>query len=234
VSHKYAHAKLDGHSLTLEPAFAWTKSFINIKPQLEFMELPQVPYGMKVHGELWAPGVKASSIKTLIKEQADELMFTAWAVEGIDPATPLEKVLRWCDTHTFEYAPFWRYEERPTALPEYAEGWVFKDGNMLNVVKWKPVKTIDLVVLGIQPGKPGKYFGKVGALIVGIGDRVIANVSGMSDAERDEMSEADVGKVVEVEYQYVGSGGKLRHPVFVRFRDDKLPSQCLLSQDPDL
>ena len=110
---------------------------------------------------------------------------------------------------------------------------MFKDGNLLNFEKWKPVKTLDAVVTDIKPGK-GKYDNQVGALILSVEGREVANVSGMSDAERAAMGEHNIGQVVEVAYQYVGSKGRLRHPRFIRFRDDKLPEQCLLSQDSDL
>lgn len=231
--YKYAHLKLDGHMLILEPGYAWTKTMINILPKLSFLSLPKVPQGIKLHGELWAPKVKASSVKTLINSEDPNLNFTVWGVEGWAPALALDVVEIKLANLGFQYAPWWYYEQRPMELPDDAEGWVFKNGNMLDYQKWKPVKTVDAVVLDVKPGK-GKYAGQLGALIVGIGDRIIANVSGMTDAERAEMGAHDIGKVVEVAYQYVGDGGRLRHPRFIRFRDDKLPEQCRLDQDPDL
>jgi len=40
--------------------------------------------------------------------------------------------------------------------------------------------------------------------------------------------------VMEVSYQYVGDKGRLRHPNFVRWREDKPAAECTLSQDDDL
>jgi len=94
-------------------------------------------------------------------------------------------------------------------------------------------KTIDLVVQGFQPGR-GKYAGMVGSLLCGIGEIEIARVGGMNDAARVAITEADLGRVVEVEYERVASQGRLRHPRFLRWRDDKLPEHCKLDQDPKL
>lgn len=224
---KYCHLKLDGHQLIVESNYAWTKNFIDLREQLEFVMLPHMD-GFKLHGELWAPGYRASAVKTLIKERSEHLRFTCWGVEGLPIDMPLEEVWVWCYEHKIDFAPWWL--EQPAELPEHAEGYVFKDGNLLNYRKWKPVLTVDAVVTGIKMAKPGKFFGMVGALVVSVEGQEIANVSGMDDDVRASLSPADIGRVVEVAYQYVGSKGRLRHPRFERFRDDKLPSQCTLDQ----
>ena len=92
------------------------------------------------------------------------------------------------------------------------EGWVLKDGP--NWYKLKPVLSVDLAVTGFKPGH-GKYRGTVGALICGN-----ISVSGMDDETRRRISPGDLGRVCEVAYQYVTSLGKLRHPRFIRWRDD--------------
>lgn len=43
---------------------------------------------------------------------------------------------------------------------------------------------------------------------------------------------AQVGDVIEVEYLYVGAGGKLVQPRMIRRRDDKRADECVLSQFP--
>ena len=129
-------------------------------------------------------------------------------------------------------------------LQENAEGYVFKNGNKLDWAKWKPSPTIDCYVTGVTMGN-GKYAGTIGSVQVSVysqdrlGVCVIADVSGMTDDERETMRElhrygALCGQVIEVAYQYVGSRGRLRHPRFVRFRDDKSQNMCLTDQDPKL
>lgn len=227
----FCHHKLDGHQVMLEAHHAFTKNYIDLRADLVFLSLPQVPQGMTVCGELWIPGEKASAVKTAIKEQDKRLKFSAWAVQGLPVALHLDDVQHWCKRLGFDFAPWWH--ETPAELPVDAEGYVFKNGNLLDVVKWKPVRTIDAVVTGLVPGK-GQHAGKVGALLVSIEGREIASVGGMTLEERDAMGDDSVGRVVEVAYQYVGSKGRLRHPRFIRFRDDKDPDQCLLSQDLEL
>src|SRR5690606_14492263 len=123
------------------------------------------------------------------------------------------------------------------------EGVVLKDANLFNWYKWKPVKTIDVVITDFTEGD-GKYLGYIGSLKVSVYDErgsliEIANVSGMTDLERDEITDLAtngglLGRVCEVKYQYVGSGGRLRHPRFKCWREDKPAGECKTSQDPEL
>ena len=68
-----------------------------------------------------------------------------------------------------------------------------------------------------------------GALILGqyrAGQLVeITRVSGMSDAERARLSDADLGRVVEFAFQD-RTADSYRHPRFVRLRDDKVATDC--------
>jgi len=117
------------------------------------------------------------------------------------------------------------------------EGIVFKNSNLGAWYKWKPVRTIDLIVHDFIDGK-GKHIGLIGSMVCKTCEgHVIANVAGMDDLTRAEISleqDAHKDKIIECEYQCVGSKGKLRHPRFKRFRDDKKFGECGISQDPDL
>ena len=125
------------------------------------------------------------------------------------------------------------------------EGFVLKDTPFTGWLKFKPSQTIDLVCTGFEEGdEAGKYVGQCGALIGSIviehGTfdcsnnecvvppvyKDIAHVSGMSDAVREAIGPKDVGRVFECEYQLVAANGRLRHPRFIRWRDDKPASQC--------
>jgi ATP-dependent DNA ligase len=123
-------------------------------------------------------------------------------------------------------------------LPDYLdypiEGYVFKNGNILDYAKWKPVRTIDLIVSGTTKGQ-GKYKGMVGALRACTTEGFeVAKVSGMDDATRASIDNGTFGRIIEVAYQGVGAKGRLRHPRFIRWREDKLSDGCKVSQDPEL
>lgn len=99
--------------------------------------------------------------------------------------------------------------------------------------KLKDTDTADVVVMAYKPGQ-GHFQGFVGALVFGQykDGRLIerSSCSGMSLEERmyiTQHPEYFVGKVAEV--RYFGRVGRdsLRSPQFIRFRDDKLPEDCI-------
>lgn len=123
-------------------------------------------------------------------------------------------------------------------LGSHYDGVVLKNGMYDTWLKIKHTLTIDLVVLAIQPAKPGKFEGMCGSLICGVQQAnvatQVARVGGMDDAIRASISDGDIGRVVEVAYERVGTRGNLQHPRFIAWRDDKAPDQCGPEQDPEL
>lgn len=122
-------------------------------------------------------------------------------------------------------------------------------------VKVKRAATEDVVVLGITTGT-GKRLPTFGALILGQYDKdgqmqAIGKSSGFDDAMLEKLykkimsmpevkgySGVDIKDVkrwvapemvIEVEYMEKTPYGILRHPRFLRMRDDKLPKQCKIS-----
>lgn len=119
---------------------------------------------------------------------------------------------------------------------EKGEGIMIKALDTLKYADWHKVKQrfhIDAVVLGMKKGK-GKYKHTLGALRLGLYDDKgaiidIGYCSGMSDKDRAKFYKR-LPSVVEVSTFEVTKGLKLRHPVFIRERDDKDKLECKLEQ----
>ena len=97
--------------------------------------------------------------------------------------------------------------------------------------KMKKTVTHDFVVMGFNPGK-GKYIGMIGSIICGgfKGESLVyvCNASGMTDAERQDMTDNHaswLGKVVEVS-GFEDTDGSVKEPQFVRERFDKQAREC--------
>jgi len=93
------------------------------------------------------------------------------------------------------------------------EGLVLRQGDTW--LKVKPVKTFDVAVTGIVPGK-GRNEGRMGALVTPMG-----NVgTGFTDGDRQCFYSIPIGTIIEVECMELTDNGKFRHPRFVRLRED--------------
>lgn len=89
---------------------------------------------------------------------------------------------------------------------------------------WQKIKnedTVDLVITAVFEGE-GKYAGQLGGVIVDFNGVEVRVGGGFTDAQRIELWEMPpLGRMIEVEYHEITPDGSLRHPRFVRFRDDK-------------
>lgn len=109
-----------------------------------------------------------------------------------------------------------------TQIARGNEGLILRQGDKW--LKVKPKDTADLKVTGFQAGT-GKHNGKMGALITKYGKIG----TGFSDEERSWWQTMfDLHglqwlqqQLIEVEYMELTSGGKFRHPRYLRLRDDK-------------
>lgn len=190
----------------------------------------------ELYCELFAPGQPASYVKHALAEgKLDELRIEAFASPSLGRDVYLEYIEQVARDVGVPFANYVRNHDGLALCKAWerdpdCEGIVFKDGNLLNWAKWKPVRTSDLILTGYVDGK-GKYLGLVGALELSLFDgTLVCRCSGMDDATRilvSDEGQSYLGRVVEVAYQYVGSQGGLRHPRFVRFRDDKRPEECV-------
>jgi DNA ligase-1 len=154
-------------------------------------------------------------------------------------AKPYKEQMR-LDNAAFKYVemipsyPVYSFDELAIcyedALNRGYEGVVLKEINSSypfkrskNWLKYKPVITEDLEIIGYEEGK-GRNQGRLGKFICNFKGHQVDVGGGFSDAlrkkfwqERDEM----VGKIIEVKAQEETKEGSLRFPIFVRLRLDK-------------
>lgn len=256
----YAHGKRDGIYLRIENKRAFTSLdtditdkvnnytwFKNIILTSKYLISPHCA----ILGELYCKGFPASEVKHRLAT-GQKLDFDCFAITEFGDGCSLENLEEYCNKIGINFAPYLfpnsfgpieTYKDLLKIDPDF-EGIVYKNGNFGKWYKWKPIKTIDGYVENVKPGK-GKYVGMVGSLEIAVlhkpeqnihqkNEILIANISGFTDEERKSLFKNIYQKVVEVKYQYIGSQGKLRHPRFSRFRDDKLWHECLTDQDTDL
>lgn len=237
---KYAHHKYDGHFIRIEGGRFYTSNPTDITDQLpsRIRECARLLRSEHIYyGELYVQGEKASAVKTHLKAQSDQLQLVFFATTALEVDATLHRVQEYFWKPGLAFAPFIDVgghtpESLFALMGEDQEGWMLKNGNLLDWYKLKPVLTCDLVITDVEWGK-NKNLGLIGSLVCSAEGREIANVSGMDDAMREWMTDnldAIIGKVVEVEYQYVGSKGRLRHPRFKQLRDDKKAEDCSLDQ----
>jgi DNA ligase-1 len=81
-------------------------------------------------------------------------------------------------------------------------------------------ETLDLPVLRVEEGT-GKHAGKVGRFVVQYGDREVKVAPGNATHEELTSYLTDPPKLIEVKFKEYTHLGSLRHPRFVRVREDK-------------
>ena len=255
---RYAHVKRDGHMMIISIKDSgmpevlsknYNKKDLSWHPVWHNL-VTKIPPGTVMYCELWRPGKPAAYISSGLVNKDTEMRLEVFAVPtGLPYSLELAHVALECRRWGLDFVPFYDKRDEPLSLgpwpdeditkcPLYpdSEGYVLKNSNMSEPFKYKPFKTADLLITGINAGK-GKHLGKIGAIICSIEDKTaltgaqgalteVGNVSGMSDSMRDWMTMQHaagklIGRIAEVRYQYVNSKGRLRHASFVRMRDDK-------------
>ncbi len=95
------------------------------------------------------------------------------------------------------------------------------------ILRQKKMVTEDLTCIGFREGQ-GKYRSTLGALIGFTKEGVEVDVGGgLSDDERAQIwfnQNLYLGRVFEAEARAKFASGSLRHPNFIRWRDDKSTS----------
>jgi ATP-dependent DNA ligase len=231
--------KIDGIRILLARELALTRGRNNWWPRLP-QHIQAQAADTPVDGELNWPGHTSTDVPTALKNKETGLRFTAFYLPTL-PSGPLEQRgrLRQMGFDVPElYGPE-AYIEPPglkvleaSATERKLEGWVLKE--QMDPYWWriKLKKTYDLIVTGYNIAETGRHTGKLKSLrcsayINGILTEV-ANVSGMTDQIRYAVCHADIGRVVEVRSQFRAARGRLRHPRFIRWREDKISVESLV------
>jgi ATP-dependent DNA ligase len=107
-------------------------------------------------------------------------------------------------------------------------------------VKCKKEITVDAVLMGVEQSTSDAWKGIAKSLIIGQYDalgilREIGKASGLSAADRrffweNRAALVAAKTVIEVKCNEVFKSGALRHPNFVRIREDKLHTDCRMGR----
>ncbi len=251
--YEYAQAKCDGNRVIVVKHEGHTRVFttqgIDISEQIRACEWysrlhQRLPEGAWVDGEIYVEGKGREAVKTSLAADGIGLSFGGFGTSELAWNTPPGAIVAFFGGIDVPMLPIIRTTDPDAALAGMRElgthwdGVVLKCGQYGAWAKHKFQRTIDLVVMSTKPAKEGKFFGMVGSLegcVVHDGKMyTVANVSGMDDTVRASLSDNDIGRVMEVEYERVGSGGRLQHPRFLAWRDDKPACDCGPDQDPAL
>lgn len=224
----WAEEKIDGHRLMLKRGEAYFRGLKQNAWDALPRQIQAIAPEVFVDGELYIPCGTASDVSRTAN--SDRLWFCGFYLPGADllPHEHINAITAMgIDTpKTLGYGQWSKSELLRRAKREGIEGYVLK--RKTTNPQWYKLKaenTIDAVVMVIKPGA-GKYSGQCGAIVCGaVHGGVIVEIctaSGMDDDTRKRISDGDIGRIVEVRYQGITVNNKLRHPRFVRFRNDKI------------
>lgn len=183
-----------------------------------------VPEGMWFLGELFVPGGESTDVRSVLaKEPGKAGEFEIFYSPHCNSFEELDDKCKSLGLATVGYA-----DSYPVIPPGY-EGFVLKNHYHPNApfawMRAKPDQTIDLRIVGFEISVEGRHTGKVGAFKCQTDDgRIRCDVGIMPDDVRNDATkhkDAWRGLVIEVKYQKGTSRGSLRHPRFIRYRDDK-------------
>jgi len=174
------------------------------KPLYNLHEIPDHITDAEIFIESWETTV--SMVRTHAGEAVSS--YAAYSIDPLDHRLILYRV----EDPTAEFIA----DELATALDRGDEGLVLYGSKVFKV---KPKENYDVPVTGSTEGK-GKYEGLIGALVTPLG-----KVSGMTDEQRRAFTKK-LPEIIEVSCMGLTSGGKFRHPYFVRERFDKPIEEC--------
>lgn len=215
--------------------------------------------GCIIDGELYAPGENATRVASYLAKDCSKLKFTPFAVRMwkgkiittfeesdniIDASlssssgvfTRLHVIKDWMTFIPEKSTKEQAVETMKEVARDFGiEGFVLKE-EFYGKLWWKVKKasTADLIVMDTLPGV-GKHKDRHGSMICGVYDETgkllqVSRVGKGCDPEwRDTPTKDLVGRVCEVSHEGMQARGMLKFSSFLRWRDDKPASECLLS-----
>lgn len=218
-------------------------------------ELKAIPKNSILFAELHSPGIPATSVPTLLNEASEKLMLTFFAAPLLNNKNLCGSSI---DNVMFELKTLGLSVASPSYIPkgfvdetgkkamlELAienkwEGWVLKEEHLKGWYKLKPVKTIDVIVIGTMQSFSSTHYGGLQGIYIAVynGDKLVdlGQVGSGFDLEyrkslntKEKRNEL-IGRVCEVAFDSLAAKNKLRFPRFLRWRIDKNPNQCTMEQ----
>ena len=215
--------KLDGWRLLLRSGAALLRNGRNVWDQLP--AAIQARCGAHwLDGELLVPAEPATAVATALAQRDQRLTFRPFHIAGFagDARAEHAELIRmgweppeYLGRHTAgQIASQW-----PGWASAVSEGVVLRPVDGGAWLKIKRLQSVDLAVVALRPGR-GRLAGLVGALVCKLPGGGTVNVgTGLADDER-RLDGRAIGRVAEIAYQCETARGSLRHPCFLRWRDD--------------
>jgi len=235
-----------------------TKKICNIKHLHDMLIC--IPPNSILFGELHCPGIKATSIPTLLNNTDERLQISIFAAPILNRLNfQNEDLISIMNKVTFYNIPVINTKitllqnirkntiERllKEAEEQKLEGWVLKENHMSGWYKLKPVKTIDCFVISSSQSFSSSHYGGLQSISVACYKKdkndklrihLLGNVgSGFTKEFRLSFEGVSrfalLDKICEVAYDSIAANGKLRFPRFIRWRDDKNKKDCVLEEN---
>jgi hypothetical protein len=245
---RFVQIKLNGYYCEVYRTESAAEVYFKGRGENLFSKLPaamaeaimRLPAGTILRAELHAPGIPATSVPTLLRTKDTRLTLTVFEVPSL-MTRAFDEPQRIASDAGLPFVEFYRRTARPRRYCEDwledaaeelgVEGFVLKNYHGDDGFKYKPIRTVDAVVVGFKVSQSEAFAGGIRSLDAAIDGRVIASVSSGLSAELRFSNPNDLlGQVMEIEYQAVAAQGRLQHPRFVRFRDDKSAAMCRMDQ----
>lgn len=244
----WVELKYDGHFARIELDGKRWRIFSSTDRIVEVGELPvtckpTTLWAEHIRGTEWA----CKPSRTDLYERL--AVFGSPRINGTVQAFPHSAVTRraierWISKHT--KPPFdrlflverWSAKQASRLWTRHVSGGDFEGlvlGGPQGLARMKQQASYDYVCLGFEQSDADKYAGwgvrnVLGGLHVNGKLQQVARVGGLTDEQRAAFFQHPkryVGKVFEANGKKLFRNGKLRHPNFLRWRDDKLPAACV-------